>query len=36
MVVLLVLLFFVIWAGIKIRHAFGSAKAKLSGKPPAS
>jgi hypothetical protein len=36
MVVLVVLLFFVIWAGIKIRHAFGSAKAKLSGKPPAS
>ncbi|HET6416165.1 MAG TPA: DUF1523 family protein [Polyangiales bacterium] len=36
MVVLLVLLVFVIWAGVKIRHAFGSAKAKLSGKPRAS
>jgi hypothetical protein len=36
MIVLLVLLVFVIWAGVKIRHAFGSAKAKLSGKPPAS
>jgi hypothetical protein len=36
MVVLLVLLVFVIWAGIKIRRGFRSAKAKLSGKPPAS
>jgi hypothetical protein len=36
MIVLLVLLFFVIWAGVKIRRTFRSAKAKFSGRPPAS
>lgn len=33
MVVLLLLLFVVIWAGVKIRHLFSSAKTKLSKRP---
>ena len=35
MVVLLLLLFVFIWAGVKVRHLFAGAKAKLSKRPTA-
>jgi hypothetical protein len=36
MIVLLMLLILFIWAGVKVRHLFGAAKAKLSKRPDAS
>jgi len=36
MVILIVLLILFIWAGVKIRHVFSAAKAKLSKRPDAS
>jgi len=36
MIVLLVLLILFIWGGVKVRHLFSSAKAKLSKRPDAS
>jgi len=36
MVVLILLLIVFVWAGVKIRHLFSSAKAKLSKRPDAS
>ena len=36
MVVLLLLLFVFIWAGVKVRHLFAGAKAKLSKRPEGS
>ena len=36
MVVLVLLLILFIWAGVKVRHVFGAAKAKLSKRPDAS
>jgi hypothetical protein len=36
MVILVVLLILFIWAGVKVRHVFSSAKAKLSKRPDAS
>jgi Protein of unknown function (DUF1523) len=36
MVVLILLLIVFVWAGVKVRHLFSSAKAKLSKRPDAS